>query len=87
MTHLTYDLDDTALVLRPHHELQKLALSLFVEREKVMESIKGKTYNGGVIVDANFRGVVVESEDRTRKMVPLSEARMRQLLAGTTSRK
>ena len=79
------------LVREPHLELARISLRLMEERENLIDSLRGKRLSeggGGKIVDMSYRGIVVEGDDKSRREVAYpNTSKMRQLLAGTTTRK
>lgn len=71
--------------------LQKASIAISAHRANESDRFRGKSVSSGT-----YRGTVVsvgkdslnlQSEDGTKKSIPLTSSRARQLLAGDTSRK
>lgn len=91
MVSIQVDVDHTTLWTKPHQAIQSFSLQLLKERQAMIEKIKGIEYSGGgekgKVVDCYHSGVVVLTEGNKRVNVPLSMAKMNQLLAAATRRK
>lgn len=91
MRKIVYEIpDDEQLFVRPHQIVQSLALLVTKEREDLISQLRGAEWNNsttkGKVVDCTTQHIVVQLPDKTKQELPLTQARLRQLLA-TTKRK
>lgn len=90
MVHIEVDLDPELVFMKPQQAIQQLSLIVLAERESLLRRFRGTTWNNsstkGVVCDCSQTTITIELPDKTKKELPITTARLRQLLAATTTR-
>jgi len=91
MVKLELDVDPVNLFMKPEHALQQFSLVVAKARESMLSSMKGIEWNNstskGTVHDCNTAHIVIRQPDNTLTQIPLTGARLRQLVTATTTRK